>query len=156
MVKTYARTLENEAECEYFPLENRFSLDESAYPRISVPPKSASLAQLSRFPFLQRLRLREAISVFTTRTPVRPSTPSGCVSPLENSPFFDGPVAGSNYLTPIVPRQQGMNLRRAQSYLQHVVEHTEAIAFRRYCGGVGRTSQVKTEARRLARWLRIL
>ena len=36
-----------------------------------------------------------------------------------------------------------MNLRRAQSYLQHVIEKTEAIAFRRYCGGVGRTSQVK-------------
>merc|ERR1712216_981357 len=38
---------------------------------------------------------------------------------------------------------RGMNLRKAQSYLQHVVEHTEAIAFRRYCGGVGRTSQAK-------------
>merc|ERR1711871_301538 len=38
---------------------------------------------------------------------------------------------------------RGMNLRRAQSYLQHVIEKTEAIAFRRYCGGVGRTSQAK-------------
>merc|ERR1719287_473864 len=34
-------------------------------------------------------------------------------------------------------------LKKAQSYLQHVVEKTEAIAFRRYCGGVGRTSQAK-------------
>merc|ERR1712046_358852 len=38
---------------------------------------------------------------------------------------------------------KGMNLRKAQSYLQHVVEHKEAIAFRRFCGGVGRTSQAK-------------
>merc|ERR1712006_49886 len=38
---------------------------------------------------------------------------------------------------------KGMNLRKAQSYLQHVVEHTEAIPFRRFCGGVGRTSQAK-------------
>merc|ERR1711898_74453 len=38
---------------------------------------------------------------------------------------------------------KGMNLRKAQSYLQHVVEHKEAVAFRRYCGGVGRTSQAK-------------
>merc|ERR1712226_608968 len=38
---------------------------------------------------------------------------------------------------------RGMMLRKAQSYLQHVIEHKEAIAFRRYCGGVGRTSQAK-------------
>merc|ERR1712138_245772 len=38
---------------------------------------------------------------------------------------------------------KGMMLRKAQSYLQHVVEHKEAVAFRRYCGGVGRTSQAK-------------
>merc|ERR1712159_619235 len=38
---------------------------------------------------------------------------------------------------------RGMMLRKAQSYLQHVVEKKEAIAFRRYCGGVGRTSQAK-------------
>merc|ERR1711965_660922 len=38
---------------------------------------------------------------------------------------------------------RGMMLRKAQSYLQHVVEHKEAIPFRRYCGGVGRTSQAK-------------
>merc|ERR1712139_715650 len=38
---------------------------------------------------------------------------------------------------------RGMMLRKAQAYLQHVVEHKEAVAFRRYCGGVGRTSQAK-------------
>merc|ERR1712138_158410 len=38
---------------------------------------------------------------------------------------------------------KGMMLKKAQSYLQHVIEHKEAIAFRRYCGGVGRTSQAK-------------
>merc|ERR1712216_543308 len=41
---------------------------------------------------------------------------------------------------------RGMMLKKAQSYLQHVVEHTEAIPFRRYCGGVGRTSQAKNAA----------
>merc|ERR1712178_102482 len=38
---------------------------------------------------------------------------------------------------------KGMMLKKAQSYLQHVTEKTEAVAFRRYCGGVGRTSQAK-------------
>merc|ERR1712216_655720 len=37
---------------------------------------------------------------------------------------------------------RGMMLKKAQSYL-HVVEKTEAIPFRRYCGGVGRTGQAK-------------
>merc|ERR1712139_686147 len=41
---------------------------------------------------------------------------------------------------------RGMMLRKAQSYLQHVVEKKEAIAFRRFCGGVGRTSQAKNAA----------
>merc|ERR1712086_999494 len=31
---------------------------------------------------------------------------------------------------------KGMMLRKAVSYLQHVVEHKEAIAFRRFCGGL--------------------
>merc|ERR1712098_823508 len=38
---------------------------------------------------------------------------------------------------------RGMMLKKAQSYLQHVVEKTETIPFRRYCGGVGRTGQAK-------------
>merc|ERR1711908_188098 len=38
---------------------------------------------------------------------------------------------------------KGMDLKKAQSYLQHVVEHKEAVPFRRFCGGVGRTSQAK-------------
>merc|ERR1712098_224265 len=38
---------------------------------------------------------------------------------------------------------RGMMLKKAQSYLQHVIEHKEAIPFRRFCGGVGRTSQAK-------------
>merc|ERR1712216_1064113 len=38
---------------------------------------------------------------------------------------------------------KGMNPRKAVAYLTHVVEHKEAIPFRRYCGGVGRTSQAK-------------
>merc|ERR1711964_357835 len=38
---------------------------------------------------------------------------------------------------------KGMMLKKAQGYLQHVIEHKEAIAFRRFCGGVGRTAQAK-------------
>merc|ERR1712138_339629 len=38
---------------------------------------------------------------------------------------------------------RGMMLKKAQSYLQHVIEKKEAIPFRRYCGGVGRTAQAK-------------
>merc|ERR1712093_907627 len=38
---------------------------------------------------------------------------------------------------------KGMMLKKAQSYLQHVIEKKEAIPFRRFCGGVGRTSQAK-------------
>merc|ERR1712132_22173 len=38
---------------------------------------------------------------------------------------------------------KGMDLKKAQSYLQHVIEHKEAVPFRRFCGGVGRTSQAK-------------
>merc|ERR1711904_145206 len=41
---------------------------------------------------------------------------------------------------------RGMMLKKAQSYLGHVVEKKEAIPFRRYCGGVGRTSQAKNAA----------
>merc|ERR1712093_153986 len=38
---------------------------------------------------------------------------------------------------------KGMMLKKAQSYLNHVIEHKEAVPFRRFCGGVGRTSQAK-------------
>merc|ERR1712022_6790 len=38
---------------------------------------------------------------------------------------------------------KGMMLRKAQSYLQHVVEKTEAVPFRRFCGGVGRNCQAR-------------
>merc|ERR1712080_13981 len=41
---------------------------------------------------------------------------------------------------------RGMMLKKAQSYLQHVIEHKEAVPFRRFCGGVGRTSQAKKSA----------
>merc|ERR1711959_807216 len=38
---------------------------------------------------------------------------------------------------------KGMMLKKAQSYLAHVIEKKEAIPFRRFCGGVGRTGQAK-------------
>eukprot|EP00656_Telonema_subtile_P052260 TRINITY_DN723_c0_g1_i1.p1 TRINITY_DN723_c0_g1~~TRINITY_DN723_c0_g1_i1.p1 ORF type:complete len:177 (-),score=51.28 TRINITY_DN723_c0_g1_i1:84-614(-) len=36
---------------------------------------------------------------------------------------------------------KNMNLQKAKSYLEDVMEKKRAIPFRRYCGGVGRTSQ---------------
>ena len=36
-------------------------------------------------------------------------------------------------------------LDKAKKYLEAVLEHKRCIPFRRYCGGVGRTSQAKNE-----------
>lgn len=35
-------------------------------------------------------------------------------------------------------------LVKAKRYLEDVIAHKQAIPFRRYCGGVGRTAQVKS------------
>merc|ERR1712166_734046 len=36
---------------------------------------------------------------------------------------------------------KGLSLERAKAYMEDVMEKKRAIPFRRYCGGVGRTSQ---------------
>uniref|UniRef100_A0A0D6QR22 50S ribosomal protein L22, chloroplastic n=1 Tax=Araucaria cunninghamii TaxID=56994 RepID=A0A0D6QR22_ARACU len=36
-----------------------------------------------------------------------------------------------------------MQLAKAKSYLEDVLAHKQAVPFRRFCGGVGRTAQVK-------------
>merc|ERR1712094_114147 len=46
---------------------------------------------------------------------------------------------------------KGMMLKKAQSYLAHVIEKKEAIPFRRFCGGVGRTSQAKNAGSTMVR-----
>jgi large subunit ribosomal protein L17e len=38
-----------------------------------------------------------------------------------------------------------LDLKKAKSYLEDVLEHKRAIPFRRFNGGVGRTSQAKNE-----------
>jgi len=38
---------------------------------------------------------------------------------------------------------RGMKLRRAKSYLKHVIAHKECVPFRHYRGGIGRTAQAK-------------
>ena len=38
-----------------------------------------------------------------------------------------------------------MPLAAAKTYMEAVLNHTRAIPFRRYCGGVGRTGQVKAQ-----------
>lgn len=40
---------------------------------------------------------------------------------------------------------KGMPLKRAQGYLQSVIEKKRCIVFRRFCGGVGRTPLAKNE-----------
>lgn len=47
---------------------------------------------------------------------------------------------------------KGMSLRRAKEYLKHVVQKKEAIPFRKFSGGVGRTSQAKNMGATLGRW----
>ena len=47
---------------------------------------------------------------------------------------------------------KGMSLRRAQAYLKHVVQKKEAVPFRRFHGGVGRTGQAKNMGATLGRW----
>uniref|UniRef100_A0A0B6YUN9 Large ribosomal subunit protein uL22 n=1 Tax=Arion vulgaris TaxID=1028688 RepID=A0A0B6YUN9_9EUPU len=45
-----------------------------------------------------------------------------------------------------------MNLKRAQTYLQNVVEKKEIIPFRRFSGGVGRKAQAKAFNHTQGRW----
>ncbi|KAG4305965.1 hypothetical protein PORY_000875 [Pneumocystis oryctolagi] len=47
---------------------------------------------------------------------------------------------------------KGLKLQRALQYLNNVIEHKEAVPFRRYCGGIGRTAQGKPFGVTLARW----
>ncbi|KAI9310576.1 50S ribosomal protein L22 [Dichotomocladium elegans] len=47
---------------------------------------------------------------------------------------------------------QGLKLSKAYSYLQNVTDHKEAIPFRRFNGGVGRTAQVKQFKTTQGRW----
>ena len=46
----------------------------------------------------------------------------------------------------------GMGLDKAVSYLNNVREHKQAIPFRRFNGGIGRTGQGKEFGTDLARW----
>eukprot|EP01133_Synstelium_polycarpum_P007307 gene7307-8501_t len=47
---------------------------------------------------------------------------------------------------------KGMYLKRAETYLWNVLKHKEAIPFRRFHGGVGRTAQAKPFGITQARW----
>ncbi|BFZ61157.1 60S ribosomal protein L17B [Saitoella coloradoensis] len=46
----------------------------------------------------------------------------------------------------------GMNLQKAIKYLGDVKEHKQAIPFRRFNGGIGRTAQAKPFGATMARW----
>ncbi|EPY49952.1 60S ribosomal protein L17 [Schizosaccharomyces cryophilus OY26] len=46
----------------------------------------------------------------------------------------------------------GMNLKKAFAYLENVTEHKQAVPFRRFNGGVGRTAQGKEFGVTQARW----
>lgn len=45
-----------------------------------------------------------------------------------------------------------MKLKKAQAFLEDVKEHKQAVAFRRYNGGVGRTAQAKVHGVTQGRW----
>jgi len=45
-----------------------------------------------------------------------------------------------------------MSLARAKAFLKNVLEHKEAVPFRRFNGGVGRTAQAKAWGTTQARW----
>ncbi|CAO3614786.1 50S ribosomal protein L22 [Cunninghamella echinulata] len=47
---------------------------------------------------------------------------------------------------------KGMKLSKAYTYLNNVTEHKQAIPFRRFNGGVGRTAQAKEFGTTQARW----
>ncbi|KAI7872422.1 50S ribosomal protein L22 [Spinellus fusiger] len=47
---------------------------------------------------------------------------------------------------------QGLKLSKAYSYLNNVTEHKQAIPFRRFNGGVGRTAQAKEFGTTQGRW----
>jgi len=49
---------------------------------------------------------------------------------------------------------RGMNLAKAKTYLEAVMDHKRCVPFLRYNGGVGRTSQAKNEGNKIGqgRW----
>ncbi|TPX33829.1 hypothetical protein SmJEL517_g03322 [Synchytrium microbalum] len=47
---------------------------------------------------------------------------------------------------------RGMKLAKAQKYLEAVKNHEQAVPYRRYSGGVGRTAQAKVHGVTQARW----
>nr|KAJ3421568.1 60S ribosomal protein L17 [Polyrhizophydium stewartii] len=47
---------------------------------------------------------------------------------------------------------KGYKLKKAVAYLNDVTEHKQAIPFRRYAGGIGRTGQVKVFGVQRGRW----
>ncbi|TPX50491.1 hypothetical protein SeLEV6574_g00864 [Synchytrium endobioticum] len=47
---------------------------------------------------------------------------------------------------------RGMKLKQAQKYLEAVKNHEQAVPFRRFSGGVGRTAQAKVHGVTQARW----
>ncbi|KAF9416524.1 60S ribosomal protein L17, partial [Entomortierella beljakovae] len=46
----------------------------------------------------------------------------------------------------------GMKLKKALTYLEAVKDHKQAIPFRRFAGGIGRTAQAKPFGATTARW----
>ncbi|KAI8908594.1 ribosomal protein L22/L17 [Gorgonomyces haynaldii] len=47
---------------------------------------------------------------------------------------------------------KGYNLQKAKAYLADVVDHKQAVPFRRFAGGIGRTAQGKAFGVSRARW----
>lgn len=74
-------------------------------------------------------------------------------------PFFSAAKARGSYLRThfkntreVAKTISGMKLRKAVSFLEDVKEHKQAVPFRRFSGGVGRTAQAKVWGVTQARW----
>lgn len=47
---------------------------------------------------------------------------------------------------------KGLTLKKAQTYLQNVIEHKDIIPFRKFNGGIGRSAQTKKHGTTQGRW----
>lgn len=52
----------------------------------------------------------------------------------------------------VIEAIKGMKLRRAQKYLQDVIQHKDAIPFRKFTGGIGHHAQAKRHNAVACRW----
>merc|ERR1712137_146099 len=73
----------------------------------------------------------------------KPSTPRKPITQLNHAKLRDLLFVSTSRTHKTAMAIKGMNIRKAQSYLGDVVEKKQAVAFRKFTGGVGRHAQGK-------------